>query len=166
MNLLVLLGGVLVLAQPVQWEVDEDGEDQPRRMAPHCPWMDPEVIVEVEETASEVAVTFRGPPGKEQELRAFAGRMAAMHGRMMERAGEMERGMGPMRGRMREGMHRDGGMSMMMMRMPAADMRAEEIEGGARLVFTPHDPTDIDALRDHVEMHAEMMSARRCPMMR
>jgi hypothetical protein len=162
MYVLVLLGGVLALAQPVQWEVDEDGEAQPPRMAPHCPWMDPEVTVEVEETASEVALAFRGPPGRERELSAFARRMAVMHERMMEHRREM----GPTHGRMREGMHRDGGMGMMMMRMPPADLRAEEIEDGARLVFTPHDPADLDALGDHLEMHSQMMSARRCPMMR
>jgi hypothetical protein len=42
---------------------------------------------------------------------------------------------------------------------------AEDIEGGARLVLTPNDPTQLAALREHARMHAESMRKGECPMM-
>jgi hypothetical protein len=42
---------------------------------------------------------------------------------------------------------------------------AEGIEGGARLVLTPNDPTQLAALREHARMHAESMRQGECPMM-
>lgn len=126
-------------------------DDDRRAMAEHCPWAQPEVEVEVENTEDGIALTFRGEPGQEEELRQFSQRMAAMHERMRERHD-------------RRPMDDRGGMGPMMMDMPEMTVQTEDVEGGARLEFRPRDPEDREALREHVRRHAEMMRERRCPM--
>jgi hypothetical protein len=49
------------------------------------------------------------------------------------------------------------------MKAPASRATVEEIEGGARLVLTPEDPAQADALRAHVQRRAEMLSSGMCP---
>jgi hypothetical protein len=44
------------------------------------------------------------------------------------------------------------------------DTRVEDIEGGARLVMIATDASDVDALRNHTEQHAQAMSGGECPM--
>lgn len=61
-----------------------------------------------------------------------------------------------------EGMH--GGMMGGSM-MPAATARSEEIEGGARIVLTPRDPSELTALREHARHMADRMASGQCPMM-
>lgn len=58
-----------------------------------------------------------------------------------------------------KGMH--GGMNM-----PASRATTEEVPGGMRLVLTPVDPSQRDALRESVRAHAGMMSSGQCPMMK
>jgi len=58
-----------------------------------------------------------------------------------------------------------GMMRSSMMRMPPANVRAEDIAQGARLVFTPKDPKDLNALRQHTQRHAEHANGGMCPMM-
>jgi hypothetical protein len=126
-------------------------DDERRAMAAHCPWAQPGVEVEVEDTDDGIALTFRGEPEQEEELRQFAERMVAMHERMMDdhdhRHGDDRGGMGPM-----------------MMQMPEMTVETEDVEGGARLEFQPEDPEDREAVRERVRQHAEMMRERRCPM--
>jgi hypothetical protein len=75
-------------------------------------------------------------------------------------------GMGPGPG----GMGPPGGMTPEMhagmMAMKAAKVRMEPVEGGARLVFTPADPSQLPALRQAVQTRAQMMSSGQCPMMK
>ena len=72
--------------------------------------------------------------------------------------------MGEGHGAMMGGDHEKGMMGGGMM-MPPATARSEEIEGGARLVFTPKDPADLSKLREHARQHAEKMASGQCPMM-
>jgi hypothetical protein len=47
-----------------------------------------------------------------------------------------------------------------------AQARAEDITVGTRIVFTPVDPAQLHALRQHIQHHAQqMMSSGTCPMM-
>ena len=39
----------------------------------------------------------------------------------------------------------------------------EEVPGGVRLVFVPTDPSQLEALRQQVHMHAERMQSGQCP---
>ena len=128
-----------------------EGDDERRAMAEHCPWAQPDVDVEVEDTEEGIALTFSGEPEQQEELRQFAHRMVAMHERMREH---------------HDHRHTDdrGGMGRMMMQMPEATVEVEDVEGGARLEFRPRDPEERDALREHVRQRAEMMRERRCPM--
>ena len=130
---------------------EHDDERDPRAMAEHCPWAQPGVEVEVEDTDEGIALTFRGEPEQEEELRQFAERMTAMHERMRQHHGHRH-------------MDDRGGMGPMMMQMPEMTVEAEDIDGGARLEFRPEDPEDVEAVREHVRQHAEMMRERRCPM--
>jgi hypothetical protein len=51
------------------------------------------------------------------------------------------------------------------MHMPASRATTEEVPGGMRLVLTPVDATQLDALRESVRHHAERMGSGQCPMM-
>ncbi|MBN1205641.1 MAG: hypothetical protein JXB05_12045 [Myxococcaceae bacterium] len=48
------------------------------------------------------------------------------------------------------------------MPMMAAEASVEEVPGGARMVLKAKDPSGVDALRQQVHQHAEMMSKGRC----
>ena len=61
------------------------------------------------------------------------------------------------------GMGMGHGMGMGSMMMPAATVTVENIDGGARMIFVPVDPSDLDALRVHVREH--MGASGGCPMM-
>jgi hypothetical protein len=128
----------------------DEGDEDRRAMAEHCPWAQPDVDIEVEDTQEGIALTFRGEPEQQEELRQFAHRMAAMHQRMRQHRG-------------RSAADDRGGMGQMMMQMPEATVEAEDVEGGARVEFRPQDPEDREALREHVRQRAEMMRERRCP---
>jgi len=57
------------------------------------------------------------------------------------------------------------GMTMMQgMRMPPADARVDDVDGGARLTLTARDPADAPALRAHARMHVDHMKAGGCSM--
>lgn len=61
------------------------------------------------------------------------------------------------------GMGMGHGMGMGSMMMPAATVTVENIDGGARMIFVPVDPSDLDALRAHFREH--MGASGGCPMM-
>lgn len=98
------------------------------------------------ETPNGVALQFT-TTGDVAGLRARVRRMAEMRNRMMGS------GMG-MQG---------GGMKM---RMVPSHASVEDIPGGARLVLTPVDPSQLGALRAHASQMAAMMRQGRCPMFR
>ncbi len=63
-------------------------------------------------------------------------------------------------------MHGAGGPGMKKgMHMPASRATTEEVPGGIRLVLTPVEATQLDALRASVRHHAERMGSGQCPMM-
>jgi hypothetical protein len=50
------------------------------------------------------------------------------------------------------------------MDVPTAQARVEEVEGGARIVYTPKDPAQVPALREELTRHASAMASGQCPM--
>jgi hypothetical protein len=140
-----------------------------------CPMRVEGTTAHAEDVPGGAALVFT-TTGDVAELRRRAARMAAMHNQhhsasQRHMAQGSERGAGPQAG---HGPHGDkqgsGGMmgdhAGMMMMMSATQARAEDITSGARIVFTPVDPTQLDALRQHLQRHAQqMMSSSACPMM-
>jgi hypothetical protein len=53
----------------------------------------------------------------------------------------------------------------MMMKMVPSDARAEDSDGGARIVLTPKDPAQLADLRAHVREHVAQMQSGHCPIM-
>jgi hypothetical protein len=101
--------------------------------------------------------------GAMQEHGMMGGGMA--DGGMMQGHGMMGDGMMQDHGMMGDGMMQDHGMMGM-----DAVATAQDTPQGARLVFTPKDPKDLDALRRHVKEHAGHAEhaehdVQGCPMM-
>ena len=61
-------------------------------------------------------------------------------------------GRGPM-------MHDGGGM------MARAEIRVEDLDAGARIIFTPRDAGDLEAVRAHAHRLADRMASGNCPAM-
>lgn len=51
-----------------------------------------------------------------------------------------------------------------MLSMRDAQIRSEDVAQGVRLIFTPNDPKDLAALRQHAKLHAEAAKSGSCPM--
>lgn len=66
--------------------------------------------------------------------------------------------------RMTETHHQHHSGSVMGM-APPSTASSEDIEGGARLVFRPQDPAQLEALREHARTHAARMAEGDCPML-
>lgn len=107
-----------------------------------CPMRDKNVSVTAEDVDGGAALVF-STSGDLSFLRAHVGKMVEHHNGM---AAAEHKPMGMMAG------------------MPASTARAEDIEGGARLIFTPTSPADLDALRAHVKAHAARAKEGSCPL--
>jgi hypothetical protein len=125
-----------------------------------CPMEVMGTTVRTADVPGAIAVDFV-TTGDVAEVRRRVARMAEMHNH------RAESGAGPMDGGMMMGgaggsgtMH--GGMTGM---MPPSQARVEEFPDGARLVLTPTDPKDLDALREHASMHVMHTAHGGCPMM-
>lgn len=132
-------------------------------MASMCPMTVEGTTARAEDVDGGAALAFT-TTGDVAELRRRVAHMAEMHEKHHgEGHGAMmggDEGKGMMGGG--EGMMGDGKGGM---GMPPATARSEEIDGGARLVFTPRDPADLPKLREHAHQHAEKMASGQCPMM-
>ncbi len=121
-------------------------------MADMCPMQIKGTTASAEDVEGGAAIKFT-TTGDVAEVRSRIVKMAAMHTSMHS-------------GGMGAGMAGDGGMAMMKGEMMAATVKVDDIEGSARVVFTPTDATKLDALRAEVRDHATtMMAAGDCPMM-
>jgi len=122
-----------------------------------CPMMAPGATSTAVDTDQGVAITFTAAPEAVASLRAHVHRMAERQGTMM--AGCSCRMMMGDAGRPM------AGMTMMQgMRMPPADVRVDDVDGGVRLTLTARDPADAPALRAHAHMHVDHMKAGGCSM--
>jgi pyruvate/2-oxoglutarate dehydrogenase complex dihydrolipoamide acyltransferase (E2) component len=111
------------------------------------------VALEVTTTGDVEAVRERARAMAARHERHASDPSAAMPGRG---GGTMHGPHGPHGGPM---MHGDGHV------MARAAVRVEEVDAGARIVFTPRDPEDLEAMRTHARRMAERMAAGRCPAM-
>jgi hypothetical protein len=139
---------------------------------PSCPVAIAGTSVTVEDTDTGAALTFV-TTGDVAELRARVGRMAQMHneqhGKMgplptgTETAGHDHAAMGHDHAAMGHGSGNEhAGHAGGMISVHSA-AKAEDIEGGARLVFTVA-ASDVNTIRDELRMHAQHMSAGTCAM--
>lgn len=153
-----------------------------RGAAAPCPAAIEGTTVRATDVEGGAALTFT-TQGDVTELRRSAERMAEMHNRhqggmMMYGRGGMMRGYGGAPGPRGEppataapggrgprGMGGPGrGMGPGPGAMVPADARVETVEGGARVVYTPRDPSALGALREDVELRAERMASAWCPL--
>ncbi len=113
-------------------------------MGAMCPMHVAGTHISAEDTPDGVAIVFK-TSGDVAQLRDRVHAMAAKHDQM---AGS---GMAAC-------------CAAMMSTVPST-VRAEDVDGGARMVLTPRDPAQLTALRDHVHERAAMMASGQCPMM-
>ena len=109
-----------------------------------CPMMQASQI-STSDTPDGVAIAFV-TSGDPAAVRAHVHRMAEMHG-------------------MHGGMQGMQGMQGMAMPTVPSHASAEDIPGGARLVLTPDDPSQLPKLREQVRQHVAAMQRGECPMM-
>lgn len=146
-------------------------------MADECPMQVDGTSVTAENVEGGVALSFT-TTGDVAELRRRVARMAEMHNRHASGEGGMgmraaaggddspskqeDRG-GMMGGGMRNGGMMGGGGGKTM--MPPSQARAQDVEGGARIVLTPVDPAKAATLQERAGKMAKRMSSGECPMM-
>lgn len=129
-----------------------------------CPMVVQGAAVTVADTESGVALTFTTDAGDLADLRTRVQHMAQMYEMHHGQAGMMWHHMG------REGMaHRGSGMGghntdQMAGRgpMPAASTTVTDTDLGPRLELRPTDPSQLDALREHVRWHQQRMHSGEC----
>ncbi len=173
-NLLFI--GIALLAACAQEESGSEpsaGVAQNALVNAACPMAVNGAQVTASDTDDGVALTFTTTGGDVSDLRQRVSQMAQMYGmhrgqgHMMWRrmGGPRGGGMGPgagMRGGPRGGMgpgaRGGGGVGP----MPAMTSRVDNVDNGARLVLTPTDPAQLDALRARARMHAQRMQSGQC----
>lgn len=138
------------------------GEMQPGGMMPHvrdqCPLSAEAVQIEVSDTDNGVALTFITTSGEVADLRPRARYMAEMYTLQSAQRAMMGHQMDGDHGRGMVGGVRHG-------LMPAATATVEDVEGGARILLVPVDPSLLESLREHARRHGERMQAGECPML-
>ncbi|MBC7173138.1 MAG: hypothetical protein H5U40_11945, partial [Polyangiaceae bacterium] len=117
---------------------------------PGCPLLARTTTVRAEDVEGGAAIVFTTEEGDPAAIRSRAEQMAEMHNE-------------------HHGQDAPPGQHERMMaehpNMHGADARAEDIEGGARVVFEPRGDGDVEALRDEVRAHAQRIESGECPMM-
>ena len=125
----------------------------PGGMSEMCPEKVPGTTARAEDVEGGAALSFT-TTGDVAEVRRRVQHMAEMHNQH-HGAADGKGSMGMM----------GGSMGMMSEMMPPSTARAEDVDGGARLILTPEKPADLTAVREKVHKHAEMMAGGQCPMM-
>ena len=124
-----------------------------------CPMLGKDVTVQPSDTPDGAALSFTTTSGDVGEIRRRVRHMAKMYEDHAGHGSMMWHQHGHMRDEGGQGMNNEVGMGNP---MPATNAKYEEIEGGARLVFSPRDPKDLDALREQVHDHQRRMSGGEC----
>lgn len=135
--------------QPAAAQPGMDGSE----MSAMCPFTIPGTTVREQDVEGGGALVFTTTsPGDVKELRQRVANMADMHNQHVARHHQMGQGM--------------GGAGPGPMEVPNAQARVEDVEGGARIVYTPADPAQVPALREQLVRHASQMASGNCPMMK
>jgi len=126
-------------------------EGMPSLLRSACPMEVPGTTVASEDVEEGASLVFKTNEGDVvEDLRTHARRMAEIHN---------------LRGTLDDAPHsrgtnpKDPRESMLGVTSTAS---VEDIEGGSRIVFRPHDPSMLDTLRRHVMMRARSMIPGRC----
>jgi hypothetical protein len=148
--------------------VDHGGHDhgamqaKHERMAANCPMKVPGTTVTLRDLPGAVALEFStsGDPAElQRRVRHMAEHHRQRHGVPAASEGSEEKPHGHGEGMMM------GHGSPEHRPMVAAQVSSEDTAQGARLIFTPEQATDLDALRQHLETHSKHMAEGRCGMM-
>lgn len=150
--------------QPSPHAMPAAGNGMMQHLRAGCPMVVQESDVVVSDTEGGVALTFTTGEGDVSDLRTRVQRMAQMY--------EMHRGHGALMWHHMggDGMGHGGpgpGMGPMGEHspMPAANATVTEIDKGARLELEPTDPSQLEALREHIRWHGQRMHAGECWML-
>jgi len=119
-------------------------------MSSTCPRAVPGTIVSAQDVADGGALAFTTTQGDVAELRRRVAQMADTHNRYLAMHGSMQPGTG--------GAGPDQPLAL------NAQARVEDVEGGARIVYTPKDPAQVPALREELARDAPLMNSGHCPM--
>lgn len=114
-----------------------------------CPTDLPGATVTAEEVEGGAALVFTTRAGDVAALRDEVREMADMNNQNRLDGKPMGRG--------------TGGLVPGGMMIPATTASAEDIEGGARLVFEPKDISQVEAIRDQARVRAARMATGECP---
>lgn len=128
----------------------QSSRDQPAMGTSGCPLIAETTTVRAEDVEGGAALVFTTEEGDPDAIRSRAEQTAEMHN---EHHGPDAAD------------HEDQGMMDQHPNMHRAEARAEDIEGGARVVFELRDDGDVEGLREEVRMHAQNVAAGECPMM-
>ncbi|TXD37001.1 hypothetical protein FRC98_09675 [Lujinxingia vulgaris] len=141
-----------------------------QKMGQMCPMQVEGTTREIVRLDNAVAMDFT-TTGDVEELRARVEKMPEHHAKMHGEDGQMPRGHGhhgqggQMRHEQMSEEHQEMRRQMMEM-MADVTLATEPIENGMRLTFTPADASQVDALYQMMQSHAQMMEQEgQCPMM-
>ena len=138
-------------------------------MAAICPLGVPGTAVATSDTPGGVALAFTTPKGDVNELREHVRRMADMHN--APGATTMASARGPNQPSTPNASDKVadsacGGMGMSGgAMMPPASASVFDVDGGARLILTPKDPSQLVELRQHASICARRMQQGDCGIM-
>lgn len=137
------------------------GNTMMQQMRASCPMVVADTNVEASDTEDGVALTFTTTSDSVADLRQRVEQMAQMYEQRHGEGRMMWHHMGPGRG-MGMGMGHGKGMGPGSGPMPAASVKVENTNDGARMILTPKSPSELEALREHANWHAQRMQGREC----
>jgi len=147
LRLALSLAAVLCLVPaPASADCGHDHGAHPGGMADACPLEVPGTTVTVADTDDGVALVFTTSGGDVADLRQRVQKMAEFHNSHHA-----------------PGAAADPAGKAVGKPVPAT-ARAEDVDGGARIVLTPTESSQLEALREHVREHAQKMASGDCPM--
>lgn len=115
------------------------GQQQPGMPGEDCPMEVQGAMISAQDIEGGAALVLT-TTGDVDQLRSRVAEMAEMHNQPHARMAE----------------HAE---------MPPSEARVENVEGGARIIFTPQDQSDLAPLRAEVRSHAQQIASGECPMM-
>lgn len=139
-------------APPAQADASHDANPMGAMgMERHCPMAVPGTQVVADDTPDGEAITFTTSSDRVAELRSRVHAMAELHNRRMQAGGMGSTGSG-------SASAEQGPMQLPRPEMPPPSRATvEDVDGGARVVVTPNDPSDAGQLRTVLRVHAEHM---------
>ena len=170
---MLIIVGLLLAAATAAW-AGEKGKTQPFPLD-NCPMMVKRAFFSYQNIDGGAALVFKTEDGDAKDLQARVAQMASMYNNhkecgftgngpmMMRHEAATGQGMGGMGGDKDGSVKGRGMMGQGAGVMMRADARVEDTGHGARLIITPVDKENLDALRKQVKWMARHMSQGKCP---